>query len=140
MYIGAAEVEGHTYIWALLGCGWPNNKTYKWKDSRALVAFAQEHTIYTELKAPASPDIRITYSSGSSADGSTATKCRLNRTVTASEGSIQYVYKVADTLKAPVHKGAVAGSLEVYLDDELIDVENVIVSDEIADVTFKVVI
>lgn len=136
-YIGAAEVEGHTYIWALLGCGWPNNKTYKWKDSRALVAFAQEHTIYTELKAPASPDIRITYSSGSSADGSTATKCRLNRTVTASEGSIQYVYKVADTLKAPVHKGAVAGSLEVYLDDELIDVENVIVSEEIADVTFK---
>ena len=112
-YIGAAEVEGHTYIWALLGCG------------------------YTELKAPASPDIRITYSSGSSADGSTATKCRLNRTVTASEGSIQYVYKVADTLKAPVHKGAVAGSLEVYLDDELIDVENVIVSEEIADVTFK---
>lgn len=30
-----------------------------------------------------------------------------------------------------------AGSLEVYLDDELIDVENVIVSEEIADVTFK---
>lgn len=57
--------------------------------------------------------------------------------MTASEGSIQYVYKVADTLKAPVHKGAVAGSLEVYLDDELIDVENVIVSEEIADVTFK---
>ncbi len=36
-----------------------------------------------------------------------------------------------------MHKGAVAGSLEVYLDDELIDVENVIVSEEIADVTFK---
>ena len=98
----------------------------------------RRNTPYTrKLKAPASPDIRITYSSGSSADGSTATKCRLNRTVTASEGSIQYVYKVADTLKAPVHKGAVAGSLEVYLDDELIDVENVIVSEEIADVTFK---
>lgn len=136
-YIGAAEVEGHTYIWALLGCGWPNNKTYKWKDSRALVAFAQEHTVYTELKAPAPPDIRITYSSGSSADGSMATKCSLNRTVTASDTRIQYVYKVADTLKAPVHKGAVAGSLEVYLDDELIDVENVIVSEDMADVTFK---
>ena len=66
-----------------------------------------------------------------------ATKCSLNRTVTAPDTRIQYVYKVADTLKAPVHKGSVAGSLEVYLDDELIDVENVIVSEDMADVTFK---
>lgn len=25
---------------SLLGCGWPNNKNYKWADAKALVAYA----------------------------------------------------------------------------------------------------
>ena len=31
-YVAAFERDGERYCIALLACGWPNNKTYKWKD------------------------------------------------------------------------------------------------------------
>ena len=33
-YVGAVEKDGKTLIVSLLGCGWPNNKGYKWSDTR----------------------------------------------------------------------------------------------------------
>ena len=38
-YVGALEQNGKTYIVALLACGWPNNKTYKWSDTRKLMEY-----------------------------------------------------------------------------------------------------
>lgn len=35
-YVAAVESEGRKYTLALLGCGWPNNKGYKWKDCNRL--------------------------------------------------------------------------------------------------------
>lgn len=35
-YVAAMERNGERYCIALLACGWPNNKTYKWKDARTL--------------------------------------------------------------------------------------------------------
>lgn len=38
-YAGALEDEGRTYIVTLLACGWPNNKGYKWSDTRMLMEY-----------------------------------------------------------------------------------------------------
>ena len=38
-YVGALERDGKTFVVALLACGWPNNKTYKWKDTRSLMEY-----------------------------------------------------------------------------------------------------
>lgn len=42
-YVGALESEGRTYIIALLACGWPNNKTYKWSDAKKLFNYGKEN-------------------------------------------------------------------------------------------------
>ena len=36
-YIGALQRDDRTFIVALLACGWPNNKTYKWADAKKLM-------------------------------------------------------------------------------------------------------
>lgn len=41
-YVGAVERNGSIYICTLLGCGWPNNKNYKWYDMKEMIAFAEE--------------------------------------------------------------------------------------------------
>lgn len=41
-YVAACQDKGRTYIVALLGCGWPNNKTYKWKDMDTLLDYGEE--------------------------------------------------------------------------------------------------
>ena len=38
-YVGALKREEKTLIVALLACGWPNNKTYKWKDTVKLMEY-----------------------------------------------------------------------------------------------------
>lgn len=80
-YIGAAEYDGHTYIWALLGCGWPNNKTYKWKDSRTLLAYAEKNASYTEIAAPKAPDLNVIFSSKSAGTARCPSVCDMNITI-----------------------------------------------------------
>ena len=45
-YVGALESEGRTFVVALLACGWPNNKTYKWSDTRELMEYGIENYSY----------------------------------------------------------------------------------------------
>lgn len=42
-YVAALENDGRTYTIALLGCGWPNNKTYKWSDAGKLFNYGLEY-------------------------------------------------------------------------------------------------
>ena len=45
-YVGALERDGRMYVTALLGCGWPNHKTYKWKDCKTLFSYGIENYDY----------------------------------------------------------------------------------------------
>ena len=45
-YVGAVERDGRTFVVALLACGWPNNKNYKWKDTKKIMEYAIEHYQY----------------------------------------------------------------------------------------------
>lgn len=141
-YVGAANKNGHTYIWSLLGCGWPGNKTYKWKDSKTLLSYVGEHAEYSELNAPESPNITVNYSSKSAKPGNICTKCNLSGIVAGSgdtegkDDDIRYVYSVADSVKAPVYSGEVVGSLLVYRGSELIDIVPVTAAEKKTDVCF----
>lgn len=38
-YVAALEKDGEKYCIALLACGWPNNKNYKWHDAKELFTY-----------------------------------------------------------------------------------------------------
>ena len=42
-YVAAMEINGERYCIALLACGWPNNKNYKWTDARKLFEYGMEN-------------------------------------------------------------------------------------------------
>ena len=42
-YVAAAEDGGRKFCIALLACGWPNNKNYKWADARKLFEYGLDH-------------------------------------------------------------------------------------------------
>ena len=50
-YVGALERDGRTFVVALLACGWPNNKTYKWKDARKLMEYGISNYNITDLSS-----------------------------------------------------------------------------------------
>ena len=45
-YVGALKRGNKTFTVALLACGWPNHKTYKWSDTRALMEYGLSHYEY----------------------------------------------------------------------------------------------
>ena len=45
-YVGALERDGKCLIVALLACGWPNNRSYKWTDTRLLMEYGLENYQY----------------------------------------------------------------------------------------------
>ncbi|MCR5792159.1 MAG: D-alanyl-D-alanine carboxypeptidase [Lachnospiraceae bacterium] len=49
-YVGAVKKGEVTYVFSLLACGWPNNKGYKWKDSKTLLAYGESeyYPVYEE--------------------------------------------------------------------------------------------
>lgn len=42
-YVAAVEDNGRRYCIALLACGWPNNKNYKWADAKKLFGYGLDH-------------------------------------------------------------------------------------------------
>ena len=49
-YVGALERDGRIFVVALLACGWPNNKNYKWSDTRKLMEYGlEQYTIRSFL-------------------------------------------------------------------------------------------
>lgn len=59
-YVGALEDGGRTFIVALLACGWPNNRNYKWEDTKELMRYGMEHYHRKEvtLQTPL-PDLSV---------------------------------------------------------------------------------
>ena len=50
-YVAAFERDGEKYCIALLACGWPNNKTYKWKDATKLLNYGMENYTIEKIEA-----------------------------------------------------------------------------------------
>ncbi|MFG6336868.1 MAG: D-alanyl-D-alanine carboxypeptidase, partial [Lachnospiraceae bacterium] len=48
-YVGAVESEGRIFTVALLACGWPNNRSYKWSDMKELAAYGMERYQYQDI-------------------------------------------------------------------------------------------
>ena len=48
-YVGALRRDERTFIVALLACGWPNHKGYKWSDTKKLMNYGMDHFHYQNL-------------------------------------------------------------------------------------------
>ncbi len=136
-YVGAGTQNGHTYIWALLGCGWPNNKTYKWKDSRKLMAYAGENISYSDIAITDTPDVNLVYSSVSAGSDQTNTMCDSIFRYASAGADIHYIFNTIEEVKAPIYAGEIVGYIEIYDGEKLIDIEPICIGDSVGDVTLR---
>lgn len=136
-YVGAVERDGHMYIFSLLGCGWPNNKSYKWKDSKTLVAFAEENAVYETVTAKERQTVTVTLSSDLAAPVTVSTRCDMSLDAASAGSRLSVEYVMPDTIHAPVTQSAVVGSAHVYRDGELFDIYPVTITESVEDITAK---
>lgn len=132
-YVCAYENEGRVYIIALLGCGWPNNKNYKWIDSKKLIKYGKETFLLKDFfdENIQLPEIKVTggissryydfgkYGLGN--DKKIYIKTYMDRgevKCLSKEGDqINPTIKIIEELEAPVKEGQVVGSLTYVIDE-----------------------
>lgn len=129
-YVGALRRDDRTFVVALLGCGWPNNKTYKWSDTKKLMQYGLDHYTYRSVD-PRQKFMPIPVKDGIPEDesiGRPATvplKLAYESSVTQSvlakaEERIEIKCTTEPELEAPVREGQQVGEVQTYLEGELL--------------------
>lgn len=130
-YVGALEREGKTYIVALLACGWPNNKSYKWADTKKLMNYGLENfekKSLREIPIEASKLAPVLVAEGQGKRiGETVYVSLVVKEKTGTEEllvpkgqKITVTYEIAEKLQAPVEKGAYIGKITYRLGEEVL--------------------
>lgn len=129
-YVGAIKSEDRIFTVALLACGWPNNRSYKWSDMKKLAAYGMEHYHYQDIyeeKTFADIPVRggIAGEAGTPWDrayvGVTVEKgVKSLSYLLSEEDQIEVKTRVETVLDAPVAAGEKVGEVSYYLNGELV--------------------
>lgn len=141
-YVGAIESEGRTFTVALLACGWPNHKTYKWSDMKKLSAYGMENyeyrDIYEEKQFDAIPVVNGIAGEDASPYESALVEVAIEHTEDESlpyllcpQDSIDVRTSLVKQVEAPVVAGEKVGKVSYYLNQELVKEYAIIATGEV---------
>ena len=145
-YVGALEQEGECYIVALLACGWPGNKNYKWLDCRKLMEYGLQNYQICSLE-----DLESTYINkmvitvnhakrehmGRKAEVSLERKKSRITEVLLKEDEKIDAQITANNLDAPVKKQQEAGVLTYYINGEKWLEESLVCKENVDKIDYK---
>ncbi len=150
-YVGALRRDNRTYVVALLACGWPNNKTYKWSDTRALMDYGLKNYEYHSLSEAAYDESRlkpIRVINGQEdvlgCGAYTDIKIGHPNSVHDTDGllmkkgeQIQVDCQIAKGLTAPVKAGTEVGKVRYLVEGEVYKVEPIIATQDVPAIDFS---
>ena len=119
--MGALRRDGKTFVVALLACGWPSHKTYKWSDTRTLMEYGLAHYDYRSfddvaLPAGATADVLVSGGQGSRIGGllympveTAADEAGVEGLLMHEDEKVTVTLQKVRELSAPVRKGQTVG-------------------------------
>ena len=144
---------------ALLGCGWPGNKNYKWSDTKKLLSYGRENYQYVMLpELPQLPDIPVTEAAPGKEDpypqksdrsgyppkqvmlkihAVLSEKDREKRYLLKKTETITWETELPDKLPAPIQKNQKIGTLHAKLNGKELLSCLVTADDKIDRITYK---
>lgn len=147
-YVGALKRGGKTFIVALLACGWPNHKTYKWSDTRKLMEYGLQNYNYQDVleKEKTFQPIKVNDGIPQSEDLSDEAMAELRIDFAGDESfpvllkegeQVKAVYQVPDEVNAPLKAGEVVGKVEYKLGDEVLKEYPVFITQKVEKISFE---
>lgn len=144
-YVGALESEGRTFVVALLGCGWPNNRSYKWSDTKKLMAYGMEHYQFctVDLDRETNPVLARNGipQSGRRRDACyiptcvDQKPCKTVRILAGEKDRIEVKCRMKKSVQAPVKKGTTVGKVTVFLNGAALDSRPVVTAQTAREIT-----
>lgn len=118
-YVCAYQCDGRTFVVSLLACGWPNNKSYKWKDAKKLLDYGRANYFPSTIL---DPDFKIDDVLIEDAIPDTLSlKTVSNEGFTAllsSSDKVNVSVRLKSGLSAPISENEQVGEVCVYINDD----------------------
>ena len=143
-YVGALRQDGKTLVVALLACGWPNNKTYKWSDTRKLMEYGLKYYKYHSFDEKKIPEdalqaIEVSDAKTRHIDEQSYVSVKLeDKDADECKGvllndneKIQVYYERPKHIEAPVIEGEKVGYIKYMVGDEEWKRINIVTADNI---------
>lgn len=148
-YVGSLKRDGRTFVVALLACGWPNHKTYKWSDTTTLMNYGLDHYenhsfseyAYDEALLKPIPvtggqtdrigQLSYTGLQIEKRESSESSLLSSDSLLLRKDETIRVECDIKQSLTAPVSAGTEVGTIKYLLGDELWHVEYILTKDDI---------
>lgn len=127
-YVGALQREERTFIVALLACGWPNNKTWKWADTGALMNYGLENYHCEDVYEYDREFPNVTVEEAVPENGRLYQEVSIPllvkeekiRVLKRTDEEVRTIYEIPEQVKAPVKEGQQLGKVTYYLGERQI--------------------
>lgn len=125
-YIGALKRDDRVFVVALLACGWPNNKTYKWSDTSQLMNYALENYGYEDVFEYDKEIPQIEVNNAIPENGELYQQVYIPPVIENTslnvlkrgDEQINIVYDVPSKIEAPIKEGQEIGKVIYYLEEK----------------------
>ncbi len=128
-YVGALERDGKRFIVALLACGWPNNKSYKWSDTRTLMNYGLDHYQYQNIWQDVDPgtlkvvngiDLQSPFEIDTEVSLVVSEEEKEWQMLLREDEAVEVKWEKDDMAEAPVTKGDKVGEVQYTLNGKLL--------------------
>ncbi len=155
-YVGSLRRDNRTFVVALLACGWPNNKTYKWSDTKQLMNYGLENFEYHTLSEAAFDESRLKPVSvingqtkglgdvalaevkiDKAAENASAADEEEIGILLKKDEQIQVDFQQAEELTAPIAAGTEVGTIKYLIDGDVYKLESIVTTDDIPAIDYQ---
>lgn len=139
-YVGAVERDERTFVVALLACGWPNNKNYKWQDTKELMEYAIENYTYRNVYEKIDlPEMKVEGGIPESDSMYEDAYARLKvdcgeeglNLLLREDESVEVETQMEKNLVAPVREGTKVGNVSYYLEGEKVEEYSIVLESSV---------
>ena len=130
-YVGALERGEKRLITVVLACGWPNHKTWKWMDTKALMNYGLEDYHKETLGSDRMALEPVSVMDGQKEKVEILTDAALEDFLLKEDDEFTMEVLVPDVLKAPVQAGELVGSVAYYINGQIVDLFPVYTASEV---------
>jgi D-alanyl-D-alanine carboxypeptidase (penicillin-binding protein 5/6) len=130
-YVGALERGEKRLITVVLACGWPNHKTWKWMDTKALMNYGLEDYHKETVGSDRMALEPVSVMDGQKEKVEILTDAALEDFLLKEDDEFTMEVLVPDILKAPVQAGKLVGSVVYYINGQIVDLFPVYTASEV---------
>ena len=130
-YVGALERGEKRLITVVLACGWPNHKTWKWMDTKALMNYGLEDYHKERVGSDRMALESVSVTDGQKEKVEILTDAALEDFLLKEDDEFTMEVLVPDILKAPVQAGELVGSVAYYINGQIVDLFPVYTASEV---------